>query len=231
MRWRRRCCASVNSLRLPANGFLFSTEFDADRRAFELVTLAEEIFEIASVAVGDVFGAAAVDDDGRRIRAARMCEAQFRRMAADQRRLIAGIRLFERASEFGRGELASRRRVRAIDRLDQIRRCREPCRAEMSRPARLRRRNRVCATAMPCIARVVFVKPSHLLTAMTSARLDLEHVPDHVASCSETPSCASSITTTTFAAAIDCSVLIDAEFLDASSTRARRRMPAVSISV
>ena len=46
--------------------------------------------------------------------------AQFRRVPAHERRLVALIRRFERAREVGRRELLVRRRVRAIDRLDQI---------------------------------------------------------------------------------------------------------------
>src|SRR5690606_8601539 len=38
-------------------GILAVAEFDADRRAFEAVALAEEVLEVAPVAIGDVLGA------------------------------------------------------------------------------------------------------------------------------------------------------------------------------
>src|SRR6185437_232850 len=78
-------------------GVLALTEFDADRRALQLVALAEEVFEVTPIAVRDVLGAAAVDHDGRRMIAARMCEAQLGRMPAYQRRLMRRHRFFQRA--------------------------------------------------------------------------------------------------------------------------------------
>jgi hypothetical protein len=55
--------------------------------------------------------------------------------------------------------------------------------------------------------------------------------PASVASCSPTPSCASSTRMTTLAASIAWSVLMTLNFSITSSIRARRRMPAVSIRV
>src|SRR5581483_6910113 len=95
-------------------------ELDADRRAFQLVTLAEEVFEIAPVAVGDMFGTRAVDHDGGRIVAARMCEAQPRRMPAHQRRLMAADRLLQRARQIGSAEFARGGEMRAVHAAHQL---------------------------------------------------------------------------------------------------------------
>src|SRR5579871_3295593 len=64
-------------------------EIDAHRRAFQLVALAEEVFEITAIGRRNVLGAAAVNHDGRRIGAPRVGKTQFGRMPAYQRRLVA----------------------------------------------------------------------------------------------------------------------------------------------
>src|SRR5690606_27634447 len=95
-------------------------EFDADRGALEPVALAEEVFEVATIRVVDVARARAVDHDGRRVAAARMREAQLRRVAAYQRRLVGRVRGFDCTGQFGGRELACRRGMRAVDRLHEF---------------------------------------------------------------------------------------------------------------
>ena len=73
--------------------------------------------------------------------------------------------------------------------------------------------------------------PSHLLTAMISARPRSSAMPSTLASCSATLSCASSTMMTTCASSIACSVLATLARSIASSTLARRRTPAVSMSM
>src|SRR5579864_7659280 len=77
----------------PGERILAFLEHDVDGRALELEAFAEEVLEIAPVAIGDVTRAAAVDHDRRRIRSTRMRKLQLRRVTADERRLIALVGL------------------------------------------------------------------------------------------------------------------------------------------
>src|SRR6185312_14744920 len=90
-------------------------ELDADWRAFQLVALSVEVFEIAPIAVRDVLGAAAVDHDGRRMVTTGMREAQLGRVSAYQRRLVGRDSFFQRAREVGGAEFACRRCTGAVD--------------------------------------------------------------------------------------------------------------------
>src|SRR5690348_9289334 len=102
--------------RVAATGerILAFAELDADRRAFQLVALAEEIFQVTTIAVGDVLGTRAVDHDRGRIVSARMRKAQLGRMSAHQRRLVRSQCFFQRTRQVRRAELARSRKVRAI---------------------------------------------------------------------------------------------------------------------
>src|SRR5579859_5553076 len=77
------------------------TEIDADRRAFQLEALAEEVFQVAPIGRGDVLGAAAMNDDGRRVAATRMRKTQLGRMTTHQRRLIALVGALQGLGELG----------------------------------------------------------------------------------------------------------------------------------
>src|SRR5579875_1224938 len=67
---------------LARKGIFAIAEIDADRRAFQLVALAEEVFQIAAIGRRNVLGAATVNHDGRRIAAAGMRKAQLGSMPA-----------------------------------------------------------------------------------------------------------------------------------------------------
>src|SRR3984957_2954562 len=99
--------------------FVFA-KFDSDRSTFELEAFAEKILEITPITVAYAFRAAAMDHNSRRIAAARMRKAQFRRVAAYERRLITFVRFFESAREFRRSEFARGGCVGAIDRAHQL---------------------------------------------------------------------------------------------------------------
>ena len=59
-------------------------------------------------------------DEGRRVLAARMRETQLRHVAAHDRRRIGFVGDFHRLGDFGGAELARRRGMRAVDRLEQF---------------------------------------------------------------------------------------------------------------
>src|SRR6185437_1620216 len=108
-----------------------------DRRAFQLVALAEEILQIALVSRRDVLGAGAVDHDGRWIGAAGMRETQLRRMAVDQWRLVALVGCFQRLGEIGRDQHLGRRGMRTYHRTHQFAQARTVQRRDVHLPGPL----------------------------------------------------------------------------------------------
>src|SRR5688500_10301943 len=81
-------------------------EFQPQRRADELEALAQEVLEVALVAVRQALHPRAVDHDGGRVLAGRVREAQLGRVAAHDRRSVGLVGDLDRARQLGGGELA-----------------------------------------------------------------------------------------------------------------------------
>ena len=106
-----------------------------------------------------------------------------------------------------------------------------PCRAEMKCTGAYGTKSSLSSSSRRISSRCSIGMPSHLLTAMMSARPRCSARPSTLASCSPMLSCASTTKITTCAVSIACNVLATLAFSTSSSILPRRRTPAVSIKV
>src|SRR5574343_939463 len=101
-------------------GVVAVLEHEADRRADQLEALAEEVLEIAPVAVRQRAQAVAVHDEGRRVAVARVSGFQCGHMTAHHRRRKRGDREIDRLGHLGGGEAAGGAGVGLVDGLEQL---------------------------------------------------------------------------------------------------------------